>query len=467
MLCRHPDVTQAVVTPTGDGPNAALVAYVTTTADGTTPSDLRGWLRGSLPRFMVPTQVVVVDAFPTTPNGKVAVDLLPTCRPVRFSWCGAVSGGRRPDRWGSSRRRIRWPGWPAGSFRSRVRSGRRTTSSMISGEARSPSSNCSPPWRRSSPAGSRSAGSSRTPPSAGLSALVGPETDGPSYLSVNGDGVKQPIYMIHAYLGTALRYRRLGSHLSPDRPLIGIQVQEFDSLTRPTRNTVAQMAEEATDQIRRLQPAGPYVVGGHSAGGLVAYEAARRLVDSGEEVSLVVLIDSPVPRSSLHYLWAEAVLNWPDIRVADAAERMRRLRAVIDSRRARFRRNPPSDRVSGAILRSHRASNLAVMHYQPGPYAGDVAVMRTRQGAAMAVGKSDLGWGSVVTGQVTSIDIPGLHNTIFEEPQLGIVGGRLDQLLDRQEPPGPAGAVGPPGPPSAVTSTQAAIAGRPRSPSSG
>ncbi len=191
------------------------------------------------------------------------------------------------------------------------------------------------------------------------------------------------------------------------------------------------MAEEATEQILRLQPAGPYVVGGHSAGGLVAYEAARRLVDSGEEVSLVVLIDSPVPRSSLHYLWAEAVLNWPDIRVADAAERMRRLRAVIDSRRARFRRNPPSDRVSGAILRSHRASNLAVMHYQPGPYTGDVAVLRTRQGATMAVGKSDLGWGSVVTGQVTSIEIPGLHNTIFEEPQLGIVGGRLDQLLDR------------------------------------
>ena len=50
-------MTQAVVTPTGDGPNAALVAYVTTTADGTEPVRVWGMApRYRLPRYMVPTR---------------------------------------------------------------------------------------------------------------------------------------------------------------------------------------------------------------------------------------------------------------------------------------------------------------------------------------------------------------------------------------------------------------------------
>ena len=85
---------------------------------------------------------------------------------------------------------------------------------------------------------------------------------------------------------------------------------------------------------------------GRRSGGLRSGAASGRR--SGEDVSLVVLIDSPVPRSSLHYLWAEAVLNWPDIRVADAAERMRQAAGAMDSRRARFQTGArQSDRVSG------------------------------------------------------------------------------------------------------------------------
>ena len=427
VLCLHPHVDQAAVVSNGDGPNARLVAYVTTTDSGTTPVDVRLWLRESLPPFMVPTHVVVMDAFPTTSHGKVAIDLLPAWTPARRSGGPAIpalsavatdaavatvarlaerildeAGPVRADDdflddlGGSSLALFQLLTAMEEEFSCHLEIGRILEDTSIGG----------------------------------LAALVGSETDDPTYLSVNGDGVKRPICMIHAYLGTALRYRRLGQHLSHDRPLLGIQVQEFDSLTKPTRNTVAQMADEAVAQIRALQPAGPYVVGGHSAGGLVAYEAARRLVGSDEQVPLVVLIDSPVPRSPFHYLWAEAVLNWPDVRMADATQRLRRFLALVDSRRSRYRRSPGSDLVRGAITRSHRASNLAVMHYHPGPYAGDVAVMRTRQGAAMALGRSDLGWRSVVTGRVTCTEIPGLHNTIFEEPQLGFVGRHLNTLVD-------------------------------------
>ena len=264
---------------------------------------------------------------------------------------------------------------------------------------------------------------------AGLAALAESGPEAPTMLAANGDGNQQPVYMIHAYLGTALNYRRLGPYLAKERPLVGIQVQEFGSATRPIRTSIEEMAEEAVDQIRSRQPHGPYVLGGHSAGGLVAYEASCRLAAAGEEVPLVVLLDSPVPRSPLHYLWAEVVLNWPDIRVADAAERVQQVRGALFRRFGHLRLHPDPDRVRGAITRSYRAINLAVKHYHPGTYEGDVAVMRTKQGAAMALGKVDLGWGAFVRGRLVSTEIPGLHNTILEGPQLDVVGRQLDELV--------------------------------------
>ena len=244
--------------------------------------------------------------------------------------------------------------------------------------------------------------------------------------------------MIHAYLGTALNYRRLGPFMGRDRPLVGIQVQEFDGGTGTIRTTIEAMADEAVVQILARQAHGPFVLGGHSAGGLVAYEASRRLVALGHQVPLVVLLDSPVPRSSLHYLWAEAVLNWPDVRSADTAERLQQLRGALFRRFGHLRRHPDPDRVRASITRSYRAINLAVKRYQPGPYTGDVAVLRTRQGAAMAFGKADLGWGALVEGRVVAVEIPGLHNTILEGPQLAVVGRRLDELvagIDRTDAP--------------------------------
>lgn len=48
-------------------------------------------------------------------------------------------------------------------------------------------------------------------------------------------------------------------------------------------------------EIKRRQPHGPYIVGGWSAGGVMAYEVAQQLVNSGEKVESLVLIDAPCP----------------------------------------------------------------------------------------------------------------------------------------------------------------------------
>jgi thioesterase domain-containing protein/acyl carrier protein len=388
---------------------------------------------------MIPAHIVVLDTLPTNAHGKVALDLLPAwddeapARGTREPAGGVMAGPPPSDPAGAAiaavtrlAEQILDTGFPihpdhdflvdlGGSslalfqlltaiereFDCRIEIGQILEDTSIEGLARLA--------RRAGRAGRR--------------------PGGPSHLSVHEGGTKRPVYMIHAYLGTVLRYRQLGGHLSHDRPLVGIQVQAFDSGSQPTRTSVDQMAAEAVDQIRALQPTGPYVVGGHSAGGLVAYETARLLVAEGERVPLVILLDSPLPRSPLHYLWAEAVLNWPDFRSASPAQRRHHLATIVSGHQGHGS-TPASDRVGATISRSHRASNVAVRHYSPGLYRGAMAVLHTRQGTLMALGKEDLGWSAVARGPVTSIAIPGQHNTIFDVPQLGVIGESLDRLLD-------------------------------------
>jgi amino acid adenylation domain-containing protein len=424
-LCRHPSVIQAFVTTADHALYQVLVAYVTISDVDVTAAGLRDWLRDRLPHFMVPSKIIVLESFPTTVNGKVDEDALLRWQPIgevdgtlvstnHIDTSGSVESVvaalarqvlKHPapiqpeddlleDLGASSLVLFRLLAAMEETFSCRLSIGRILEDTTI----------------------------------AGLAKLVGSESDAPTHLSVNRNGRKLPIYLVHAYLGTSLRYRSLGPFLS-DRPLVGIQVQEFGSRTRPIRTSVEQMVDEAVDQIRSLQPRGPYLLGGHSAGGLVAYEAARRLVASGEDVPLLVVLDSPMLRSSVHYFWTEVVLNWPDIRSASGRERVGQLRDLVRRRMSRFRVGPSADRITAAITHSYRASNLAVKNYKPGPYGGAMGVLRTGQGETMALGRNDLGWGKVAAGPLTIIRIPGLHNTIFEVPHVEIVGRELDRLL--------------------------------------
>jgi iterative type I PKS product template protein len=48
-------------------------------------------------------------------------------------------------------------------------------------------------------------------------------------------------------------------------------------------------------EIQRRQPTGPYLLGGWSAGGVLAFEMTRQLLQKGEKVDKLLLIDSPCP----------------------------------------------------------------------------------------------------------------------------------------------------------------------------
>jgi acyl carrier protein len=77
--------------------------------------------------------------------------------------------------------------------------------------------------------------------------------------------------------------------LDPERPLLAIAPHGFDG--GPIPGSIEQMATDRLPLVLEAQPRGPYVLGGHCNGALVAFEVARMLVAAGQCVDLVVMID--------------------------------------------------------------------------------------------------------------------------------------------------------------------------------
>ncbi|MDQ3761149.1 MAG: amino acid adenylation domain-containing protein [Actinomycetota bacterium] len=92
VLTAHPDVTQAtVIAREGQPGDKRLVAYVVTAnGNGCSPDSLREYLRQRLPNYMIPTALIMLDALPVTPNGKLDHDTLPTPKP------DSADNGRAP-----------------------------------------------------------------------------------------------------------------------------------------------------------------------------------------------------------------------------------------------------------------------------------------------------------------------------------------------------------------------------------
>lgn len=74
---RHPAVAEAVVVARGEGAQRTLTAYLVARGEVPPVGELRAWLGEALPAYMIPGAFVVLEALPTTPNGKIDRKALP------------------------------------------------------------------------------------------------------------------------------------------------------------------------------------------------------------------------------------------------------------------------------------------------------------------------------------------------------------------------------------------------------
>jgi thioesterase domain-containing protein/aryl carrier-like protein len=112
-----------------------------------------------------------------------------------------------------------------------------------------------------------------------------------SLVAIQPGGWRPPLFLFHGAGGNVLNYQKLAQYLGPDQPVYGLQARGLDGSGAPL-TSIEGMAAEYLEEIRRIQPNGPYLLGGYCMGGTLAYEAAQQLQRAGEEVAVLALLDT-------------------------------------------------------------------------------------------------------------------------------------------------------------------------------
>ncbi len=278
-LRRCEDVRDAAVVLQGEGPGRHLVAYVAG-PDDLDRTRLQDQLRQHLPAYMVPSVLFTLNALPLTASGKVDRQALTTTGTERAS-------GARPL--GDPLRRQIADIWTALLGVEAV--GARDSFFDLGGH----SLLALEMIRRVEAATGRHLELRvlfEEPTVAHLARVLASqelETASPVVRVREGDTRIAPFFLFHGdFNGAGLYSRGLVAEFDESQPVYIVHPHQPGG-----PETIEEMADDLLREVRRVRPHGPYRLGGHCNGGVVAFEAAQRLVAAGETVELLVLVDAP------------------------------------------------------------------------------------------------------------------------------------------------------------------------------
>ncbi len=252
---------------------------------------------------------------------------------------------------------------------------------------------------------------------------------------------ERPMFLLHAGGPSLLFYRPLVQRLQSDRSIYGIQSAFLEKLETPIESVQA-LAQYYIDQVRRVQPQGPYSIGGASFGGVVAYEMARQLTSMGEAIESLILFDSFVPpvkyrliskqwyrlhlmgirQTGVGYL-ANKIKKRFSHEAVKVKKRWQRGKAQNDEKFTIH----TTERHSDKTLNVHRMLNH---QYCPGEYSGKVIVIHALEVKRDRINPDeDHGW-SHYARDVEVIRCPGGHMSMFREPHVSTLASRIDEILE-------------------------------------
>lgn len=107
---------------------------------------------------------------------------------------------------------------------------------------------------------------------------------------LQSQGLKKPLFLIHPIGGTVFWFSQLSKLLGSSRPIYGIQDPSID-LEKPVLTSIEEMASFYLSHIRKIQPSGPYLIGGASFGATIAAEISCQLAKTNESISSIIVLD--------------------------------------------------------------------------------------------------------------------------------------------------------------------------------
>ena len=445
LLTQHPGVSQAVVLlhrdPSGE---ERLVAYVVPEEiNKCKPVEMRDFLRRKLPEYMVPAAFVVLPRLPLLPNGKVDRKALPTLNETEVQESHAFAPASTPiekellaiwqevlgvknigirdnffDRGGHSLTGVR-----LFAQIEKVLNVRLPLSTLFEAQTIEQ-----------------------------LARIVEHKDAAPDkspLVAIHREGSHPRFFCVHGAGGNVLIYRALSQRLGSDQPFYGLQSQGMDG-ERPPLTRIEDMAALFVQEIRRVQPQGPYFLGGYCMGGTIAFEMAQQLIAEGQRVALLALFDTrnwanlrPDTIWDKVYYSAQKLLfhaaNFLLLNLKDKAAFFRQKLDVLGSRSTVWRGRllgqlkwGQHDNKSEPLLLAQvwEINDKAIRSYVPRPYPGVITDFRPMK-QYTKLEEPGLEWDELALGGQAIVTLPVYPAGMLLEPFVKHLANALREAIDK------------------------------------
>jgi acetoacetyl-CoA synthetase len=266
----------------------------------------------------------------------------------------------------------------------------------------------------------------------------------PAVLLRSGSG-RAPLFIVHGYGGSVMELRQVAQLVRGDTAIYGIQASGLET-GGAVNESVEAMSETYLAAVKEIQPHGPYLLAGYSAGGLVAWEMAKSLREAGETVAFLGFMDTVCHERYWNLrAWREFVLrrtllharDLPRLGMAGAFQRLGGIAVSLLQRITHTRQPQNLEGLPDYIRAVRRASFAAFARYKP--VKGDVPITLIRSDLALS-SQCDpaLLWRDFAP-QVRLCNVSGSHESMLRPPHVSALADTLSECLrEAGEPDAPA-----------------------------
>ncbi|MUL37905.1 non-ribosomal peptide synthetase [Gloeocapsopsis dulcis] len=443
VIAQHPDVQESVVIASDDPQdNQRLIAYIVTDKQDIT-TQLLSYLQQKLPKYMLPSAFIVLDALPLTPNGKADKRALPNCETIKPNihksfvaprnftelslvklWENILNTNQIAvtdnffDLGGHSFLAVRLMAQIQDRF------GHHLPLSTLF----------------------------ENPTIEKLAQVVSQPVDKISnshLVTIQSSGIKTPFFCIHGAGGGVRQYFNLSRRLGEDYPLYALHHTPDQEEIKII--SVEETATRYLQEIRQVQPNGPYLLGGHCYGGILAFEMAQQLQKQGQTVALLVVIDAILPETVVQpredddakflLRMAESIKTNNNIDFSLPFEELKNLtldkQFHLINQKANF---IFSDQEIKDFLRYYKlfkAHVQAMRDYVPQVYPHSITILRAKEEIIHDFDNPEwstddplLGWGKCSSQPIQVREISGDHFSMLVEPHIQELAKQLRSCID-------------------------------------
>ncbi|MGL5834652.1 MAG: amino acid adenylation domain-containing protein [Waterburya sp.] len=430
----HPGIINSIVVARSDhNQEPQLVAYFVAVDSAPTVKELRTFLEAVLPLYMIPSQFVVLERFPLNLNGKIDRQALPAPEWVKTTSYLAPQTEMEQqlvEIWATVLQ------LPASAISVDdnffALGGHSLLAATLSGQLEQT-------FQTKLPLAILFQMPTIEEQASFFEANTNPKSSPKSWslmVPIQSKGTKIPLFL---FQGVGIYYP-LSFSLGEDQPVYGLSIEMIDD-SGHWLNQIADLAALYIQEIKTVQPEGPYYFGGLSFGGMVALETAQQLQAHGEEVALLALFDTWGPSAytlhARHKRWLTHLSNFSHSVSKYLFSRLTKIKQksslgeqfIPDDQSLKNRQSTRERQLNNV----EQTYFKACQNYVPQSYSGNLAVFKSMQTNARmsAFGDFDrkLGWSELATGEFEIIEIPGDHLGILQEPNVAILAQELQRCM--------------------------------------